>query len=134
MIRVQKLRFFPHLSNPIQAIIVINGVYDLACAFCIVYLPNTLLGKLHTNMYQDITKKEKQSLLTIIFVFGCMRLYSGIFWTQMYQEDNNTFAILSYFLEALYFEYKVWYGRVIPWKGHFVSISSILLALMCLRN
>ena len=86
-----------------SAILVVNGVYDLACAISILYHPETYgpvytLSRLHLDMYLDTELQKapvfRQMMAYWILTYGCVRIACGV---------SNAYGIgsLTYFLEAL---------------------------------
>lgn len=109
-------------------IIFLNGLYDLVCALCIIYYPNSVFGRIHRSMFSPIlpVSSSYTKILPIILVyFGISRISS---WKMA--------VFFSYIIEALLVESLLIYQtfipsggfRVIPWKVHFVSITSLLLS------
>lgn len=113
--------------------IIVNGVYDLACAASILeILTSNLLSNLHTNMYildseyldhddrDELDQTTKRHLAYWIATYGLMR-YCG----------SQQIARLSYLVEAAGFlmEYKE--GRLNE-RGLSVVVMSLLIYLFIL--
>ena len=94
-----------HVSTKINlaaAILVVNGVYDLACAVSILCYPETYgpvytLSRLHLDMYLDTELQKvpafRQLMAYWIFTYGCVRIACGV-------SDGYGIGALTYFLEA----------------------------------
>lgn len=107
-------------------IVKLNGIYDIACAFAILYTKNTYLDTLHSCMFLpgEMNPMALRYMAYWIFTYGCIRLYSN---------DKQLIAV-SYLLEAVVFLNElVIHQSVYELNGLFVAIVSMILAMsLCL--
>ena len=100
----------------IQYVIIANGVYDIVSATGVI--TNSSLGMCHTSMFITRNRDRDRWLGYFVFAYGCMRLTMTCpFWT--------------YVFEALCIYNEAYVHRaIVPWKGRFVVVSSIIMACL----
>ena len=86
----------------LHCIIVINGTYDILCAFLALFFPDTFFANIHINIFVDEDHRKNMVLKRFIaywlFTYGCIRVTWG-----SCQDVSNTHTFLvvtSYFIEA----------------------------------
>jgi hypothetical protein len=122
----------------ITAILFANGLYDIICGCSIMWLsesvqPFKLLATLHPTMFIDKEHSEhpviKRLLAYWLLTYGFARLFAGV--QQEFYLD--VVAAITYFLEALCYEYERWVGKtVVSEKVTFVSLFSSILGILVL--
>ena len=121
----------------ISSLLIINGIYDILCAFSIlgVSFPlSTYLSELHPEMIRDDCSDNpvtRRILAYWIFTYGVIRLIAGIYP----REDYFVVASVTYFIEAFALEYESYLGYArYPIQIHFVSLFSIILGFLTINK
>ena len=82
-----------------------NGIYDLLCAMAMLYWPESLLGSIHINVFQEDTVRlnpiVKRLLAHWVFTYGVARLM--VIFIQ--QSWLYFFVAVTYTVEGLYFKF-----------------------------
>ena len=111
----------------IDVIFLLNGVYDLACAVSILSGVG-FLSSLHPAMFTNSPDPIVRRLLAYwLFTYGTARTAAGL------HRDLGLDLVgsLTYFIEALCFEYECRYGgTMVASKVTFVSIFSFVLGIL----
>jgi len=103
----------------LQTLIKINGIYDIVCAICILYFPDTLPARLHLDSFKNMTDELHKRLLGYwILSYGIIRTFSS----------EKTILCTTYLIESFVYLQEYVYCAVITERSIFVSISSILIA------
>ena len=105
----------------IKNIFIINGIYDVLCALCILDIINLpIISNLHLSMIKtNQDKSYKRFFAYWIFTYGIMRL-----------SNDNLIIAYSYIIEASFIYNEYLNDSVYENKAFFVIISSLLLALL----
>ena len=103
-------------------LLLLNGFYDMTCAFCIL-LDLGPLSRLHTSVFAEPPSAATARFLAYwVFMYGAVRFVCG--WS------GTDYALLgahTYVYEALGLQYEHWVGKtLVPWKAH--TVSAICLA------
>lgn len=116
-------------------LLIINGIYDILCAFSILYFSNipilNFFSSLHLNMFQNYKYKDELAINRIlaywILTYGIVRFIAGI------NNNNQTLqfiAALTYIIEALCFKHECIVNKTMNcYKINFVSILSLTIGL-----
>lgn len=106
-----------------------NGIYDVVCSFAMILWPNSLLGGLHMNIFQDDTIRSNPAVRRLmahwVFIYGVIRVMV------IFQRHSWLYFAVSitYAVEASYFEPGS-FGDVRNSKAAFVSIACIALTVL----
>ena len=119
----------------IQAVLILNGSYDIVCGCCILWFSAvpwlSLLASLHPTMFREEGDQNHPVIRRILsywlITYGSARMAAGL--------HKNTilsmFGALTYFIEAVCFEYEHRVGgTMVPFKV--TCVSALCLALGCL--
>jgi len=130
-------------STIVKTILIANGAYDITCAISILWLHSYPVFKqialLHPKMISykaDVAQKGNDSIVRRLlaywlFICGFVRLMAGI---HLMDTTLVKLALLTYIFECITVEYEHFaFHSMIPWKAHFVSIFSGLLAVIIIR-
>lgn len=116
-----------------RGIIGCNGIYDLLCAIAMLYWPESLLGSIHINVFQEDTVRfnpiVKRLLAHWVFTYGVARLM--VMFIQ--QSWLYFFVAVTYTVEGLYFEscgFSV--GSVHEDRAFFVFVACFVLTALSL--
>ena len=112
----------------VDACLVVNGIYDILCAFAILYFPHSSPGRLHLHVFKR--DKDDSALLRRIFAYwvctyGIDRLVAGLYTSTA----TDVIATVSYLIEAVTYYNEVRQGSVDSAKAQFVYVASLALAL-----
>ena len=100
-------------------IIILNGIYDLACGISLLHNFNLPISRIHTSMFNiPIVGQDKRFLAYWIITYGTMRV-SGHLPT----------IIASYLIEAAFIANECSHKTIHYSKATFVVGACILLAL-----
>lgn len=112
-----------------QYVVFFNGIYDIICACCIMFAPNTLMGSLHTSIFIDSTKLTPlncRMLAYWLYTYGIIRI--GIIYT-----DTKLIVASTYFIEAAAYAYETFaQSTTYDSKAILVIISSLFLGYIIL--
>ena len=115
-------------------LLIINGIYDIFCAFSILWFSNipvlNFFSSLHLNMFKNYKYKDELAINRIlaywILTYGIVRFIAGI-------NNNQTLqfiAALTYIIEALCLKYECIINTTMNcYNINFVSILSLTLGL-----
>ena len=113
-------------NSTLQNIILLNGIYDILCAFSIlrvIYVP--FLDKIHISMFNEYDSNLQRILAYWIFTYGMIRLIH-------YNDFSNGLVSASYCVEAAcIFNEGIIYDKIIRPKCIFVTGSCIILSMLC---
>jgi hypothetical protein len=119
------------LDSYVSRALLLNGVYDVACALCMLWLPASLLGRLHLSVFSRHTKDAHRLLAYWVLTYGLDRIIAGL-WRS---PPTDAIAALSYLVEAAaYYNEASVHNSVHVGKASFVYLTSLVLsALVALR-
>ena len=109
-----------------SAVLIVNGVYDVLCALCMLFLPDGCpLSTLHLNVFAEEEHRNhpivRRLMAFWLMTYGMVRFIGGV-------EDSCLFAAaFTYCIEALYFAHEGLCQTTIWWKS--VAISFFSLAM-----
>lgn len=113
-----------------DTILILNGVFDLISATCLICFPE-VASQPHSSMYANEEDQQHpviQRLLAYwLFMYGTVRLSAAF---NMDNEVVVNMASVSYFLEAMCWGHEYLLGNVNKWKMYFVCITSVVLGLL----
>ena len=117
----------------VDAALVANGVYDVACAACMLWLPASRLGRLHVSVFSVFDKTAGEHagagaahrlLAYWVLTYGLDRMVAGL-WRSA---GTDAIAALSYLVEgAVYFHEDAVHASVQSGKARLVALASLLL-------
>jgi hypothetical protein len=110
----------------IDILLITNGLYDILCAISII-MDVGPLKTLHTALFTEkIENPLTRHLLAYwIFTYGNIRLLAGI------QSDFAIAAAVTYFIEALCFEYESRIRKsTVTWKTDIVALLSVAIGML----
>lgn len=90
-----------------RVLLIINGIYDLACACSILVFPVPVLSSLHTGMFTETSPVTRRLLAYWILTYGSSRLAVGM------TSGSCLVAALTYFAEAFCFAHEHFVGRTL---------------------
>ena len=109
----------------IQAILLLNGIYDIICSLCILFHLKNKIHFLHPNIFLNNHDKRFNRLLAFwIFTYGIIRLFAA------FNSQLIIFASITYFIEAFYFLYELYLNTTYREKAIFVIIFSFILGII----
>lgn len=115
-------------------ILVLNGIYDVACAFSILWLDRfpgfNVLSSLHLAMFEKNEHKEhpviRRLLAYWIVTYGTVRIAAGLHR----DAGLDIVGALTYFIEAFCFEHELRFGgTMVRSRVTFVSVLSLALGI-----
>jgi hypothetical protein len=137
--KVDSKRNTPGLSH-VQILLILNGLYDLACACCILWFSSvpwlSFLSDLHPTMFENVENEQNPIIRRLlsywIMTYGSARILAGI----NSSSTLSTFGALTYFIEAFCFQYEYRVGQtMIASKVMIVSVLCVLLGgLILIRS
>ncbi len=122
----------------LNAVLSINGIYDILCCFSILFLseipPFSYLSKLHPTMFakeEDMQHLVVRRLLAYwLLTYGIIRTAAG--FSKKREDVLDMCAAMTYFVEGFAFAYEAMIGNMVLWKVQFVTVSSIALGVYVL--
>ncbi len=110
----------------LDAVLVLNGVYDVACALCIVRAPEERLARLHLGVFKRRATRAANRLLAYwVCTYGMDRIVAGVCSTGA----TDAIAALSYLVESAAYGYEARdAAEVHRAKAGFVCLASLALA------
>jgi hypothetical protein len=101
-----------------------NGIYDIICAICILYFPDTPLARLHPDIFTASDELNKRLLAYWIFTYGIIRTFSS----------EKMITCATYLIESFVYlqELHIHYSTDAE-KSIFVYVSCILIAYAIYR-
>lgn len=114
--------------NLFKLFIFINGIYDLLCAFAILFFPNTIIGNIHPLIFNKDCQLKNRILAYWLITYGSIRCFI------IYENKNiNLLIALSYFIEAYAYIYEyIYYKTTIKYKVIWISLSSLIIGTIIL--
>jgi len=113
-------------NSILQNIILLNGIYDILCAFSIlniIYIP--FLDKIHISMFNEYDANLHRILAYWIFTYGMIRIIHC-------DNYSNSLVSASYCVEAAcIFNEGIIHDKIIRPKCIFVTGSCIILCILC---
>jgi len=117
------------MKNIISPVLIINGIYDIICAFSILFLKQNeqnIFGKIHKNMYFSSEKIISDRFLAYwILTNGLIRFFSGIF-PKLYFA-----AAITYFTEVFIFMNETTIEKMKFANVLFVVATSFFIGVLC---
>jgi hypothetical protein len=114
-----------HLDALVSALLLVNGTYDVVCAACIVWAPESGPGRLHLGVFKQAeTRGANRVFAYWVLTYGLDRMVAGVWRTAA----TDAIAVVSYLVESAAYEKEAREGSVYEIKARFVSVASLLLA------
>jgi hypothetical protein len=109
-------------------ILLLNGFYDMVCAFCILQDWGPL-SRLHASVFAEpLGAAALRFMAYWIFMYGAVRFVCG--WVG---GDYVLLGAHTYVYEALSLQYEHWVGKTsTAWKLHLESAMCVVLAAFVL--
>ena len=109
------------MTTVLDAIVKINGLYDILCAMSILHMINIpILNDLHLSMITvGRTPLSDRYFAYWIFTYGIIRV-----------SDDHYLAAMSYYFEALFIFNELLKNNMDSKKGIFVLLTSVVLGNM----
>lgn len=107
-------------------LILANGIYDIACALNVLWMPECMNPDIHAQMFEPEHHSPMLSRLLAYWVltYGTVRVAAGL------SQAIMPLAALTYFIEAYCFEHEHRAGHtLIPWKSRLVSVASLFIGI-----
>lgn len=109
-----------------QYYMLLNGIYDIVCGSVALALQDTKWLHIHHNLFK--TDYQSPVLMRALAIwtttYGAIRLGAGV------DACLIPMAIVSYFLEALYYMCELRAGtQEFDWKAMFISITCVIIGL-----
>ncbi len=118
---------FVYIDTVVTVSLVLNGIYDVVCACCILYLPYSSFGRLHSHLFLRATTLSNQLLAYWVMTYGLDRIVAGIYSSPF----TDVIAVLSYLVETIaFYEFSKSYQLVHAEKVRFVYTTSLCMAIM----
>jgi hypothetical protein len=115
------------LSIALPIILLLNGIYDIVCAYSILYVKNKhfFFANIHKDMYVNEADFKERYFSYWIFLNGVVRMISST--------DPRLYSIASvtYFVESLVFTREYTMVRMKLPRVLFVVVSSFILGVLC---
>jgi hypothetical protein len=110
----------------LDAVLVLNGVYDVACALCIMRAPDAPLARLHLGVFKRRATRAANRLLAYwVCTYGADRIVAGVSSTAA----TDAIAALSYLVESAAYGFEARdAAHVHRAKACFVCVTSLALA------
>jgi len=124
----------------IATVLLCNGIYDILCALFIVMNETHFMAKHHFNCFvcSDLSNSTKRYFAYWIFNYGFIHLFCSyviilsIIRNSILNKSVLYSASISYAIEALIFEMESCFSKLIIWKVHTISLSSMAIAAIIL--
>jgi len=129
--RVVLMNALALLDAHVSRALLLNGTYDVACALCMLWLPASLLGRLHLSVFSRHTQDAHRLLAYWVLTYGIDRIIAGL-WRS---PQTEAIAALSYLVEAAaYYNEASVHASVHVGRARFVYLTSLIsCALVVLR-
>ena len=103
----------------IQCIVILNGLYDIACSLSILgIIHSPILSNLHLKLFSVATNELSRRYIAYwIFTYGMIRI------------TNSSLVPYSYYIEAVFFANEILNGTVYPFSTMFVIATSIFIGI-----
>lgn len=111
--------------NFIRAILIINGIYDIICSLAILS-KKTFFQDLHLGIFMDhmsSNERAKRMMAYYIASYGLIRLFSGLYPSPI----TYMISSVTYYMEALVFQYEGLSEPVDPFRLNFITVSSLII-------
>lgn len=119
----------------VDAALLLNGAYDVACALCMLWLPASRLGRLHLSVLCSETETagkrsenaslQHRVLAYWVLTYGLDRIVAGASRSRA----TDAVAALSYLVEVVaYYNEGAVSARVHARKARFVCLASLVLS------
>ena len=124
-----------YMYKSMDIVLITNGVYDIVCVISInlqTYHPVLRsISRLHLNMFTSVEHRSNAVIQRVlsywIMTYGMIRLCAGLCG----EKELYKVASISYFLEALCYEYENQVGKtLVCYKVYFVSVFSTILGII----
>ena len=113
-----------HLDALVSALLLVNGTYDVVCAACIVWAPESGPGRLHLGVFKQAeTRGANRVFAYWVLTYGLDRIVAGVCRTP----GTNAIAAVSYLVESAAYYNEAREGSVYKSKARFVSVASLVL-------
>lgn len=115
----------------VNAVLLLNGTYDIVCAVCILWLPASRLGRLHLGVFNSTSPAVSNRIFAYwVLTYGLDRLVAGACASR----GTDAVAVLSYLIESATYYNEAAHASVNADKARFVYLASLFLAsLVALR-
>ena len=121
---LRKLRM-ERLDSFVAALLLVNGVYDVVCAACILWAPESRLGRLHLGVFKKPeTRGANRVFAYWVLTYGLDRIAAGLWRTPA----TDAIAAASYLMESAAYLNEARKGSVHAGKARFVCAASLALA------
>lgn len=110
----------------VDASVLVNGVYDVACAFSILWRPVSRLARLHLHVFNELNTPAAHRIFAYwVMTYGLSRIVAGAYTSPA----TDAIAVLSYLTEsAAYYNESSFLTGVDAGKARFVYLSSLFLS------
>ena len=111
----------------VDALLLVNGVYDVVCAISILWLPASRLGRMHLHVFNETETPAANRIFAYwILTYGLDRIIAGAYTSPA----TDAIAVLSYLMEsATYYNESSVFASVDASKARFVYLASLLLSV-----
>ena len=111
----------------VDALLLVNGVYDVVCAISILWLPASRPGRLHLHVFNETETPAANRIFAYwILTYGLDRIIAGAYTSPA----TDAIAVLSYLMEsATYYNESSVFASVDASKARFVYLASLLLSV-----
>ena len=109
----------------IRAILIINGIYDIICSLAILS-KKTFFQDLHLGIFMDYmstNERAKRMMAYYIASYGLIRLFAGLYPSPI----TYMISAVTYYMEAVVFQYEGLSEPVDPFRLHFITVSSVII-------
>lgn len=131
------------LSSGLEAVVWLNGVYDVACALSLLLFPGTPLATLHLGMFYGGTRLHlsitQRMCAHVCFLNGVIRMcapYCGTGWGKTGTERACVLRYLlaaSYWLEAIFWAMEIlFFETVYSYPACMTVALSLFLGILCM--
>lgn len=111
--------------NFISAVLILNGIYDIICSFAILS-KKTFFQDLHLGIFMDhmsTNERAKRMMAYYIASYGLIRLFSGLYPSPI----TYMISAVTYYTEAIVFQYEGLIEPVDPFRLNFITGSSVII-------
>lgn len=101
--------------------VLLNGVYDIACAFATLAAPESSVAELHLAMFRPNTDETNRLMAYWLLTYGTIRLFAAFTWV----------PAITYAVEALCYAGEAAYGREDKYnRAAFVALFSVVVLIL----
>jgi hypothetical protein len=113
-----------------EYVVCANGLYDVACAICIVWYPQHMLGRIHVDVFVEPVDGLSLRLLAFwLITYGVVRSAAIL-----RNKTINQLVACTYLLEGMFFALELFlYNTTHVASGLFIVASSTLFATASMR-